>query len=255
MTVKVKSTDNINKETDDEDSDEYLLIGTWFEDQLVNQARSAPNPPPTANNTQTDAKEENSSHNSETANLDAQMTLILGATVDLMTRLLDFIRDLLISDALFGKAFAQFLTKTHVLELCNIVKDVETKTETVYLTEKFVTSFYRFVEFLIVRNLLDFDKQELFVSFFTENNEQETAEKKAHMLFVNKRYLSILCQIFVLRLKGSVVVAEKTKDKIYHMWESFFKLIEFKVEKRLIEPLNDGKSIFYNKMRVFSRSN
>ena len=64
------------------------------------------------------------------------------------------------------------------------------------------------------------------------NNEQ--------ILFVNRNYLAITCQIMTLRLNDDSLV-EKTREKIVNDWKSFLQLIELKTVEN-----NDDDGIFLN---------
>jgi len=64
-----------------------------------------------------------------------------------------------------------------------------------------------------------------------------TTNSNEKMLFVNKNYLAITCQIMTLRLNDESLV-EKTREKIVNDWKSFLQLIE---SKTVDKKDNDGK--------------
>lgn len=54
--------------------------------------------------------------------------------------------------------------------------------------------------------------------------------KENQLLFVNKHYLSILCQITLIRLNDPTLV-EQTREKIATDWNLFLTLLESKIIK------------------------
>jgi hypothetical protein len=260
---------NLNKE--DEDPDEYLLIGSWFEDQLLNQsnigqtstnttaANNANNNNTAPTNNANEANYSNNENDKNNSDIENKILTSLSFSDELMTNLLDFIKDLLINDGggVFVKEFVKCYSNSQAGDFCEIINEIDTTIDTSFLSEKFLLSFYRFIEFLIVRNVLDYEKQDIFISFLSDNTNKEVNEgdeKKdkvsSQNLFMSKRYLSILCQIFVFRLKNNSVV-EKTKDQIVKIWDSFLKLIETKIEQRLNEDgSSDGKILFCNRIFI-----
>lgn len=247
VTVQENSTKN-----PDEDPDEYLLIGSWFEDQLLNQNNSGDaNASATLKNNNNindnvSAPVNNVNDTNSKNDLETQIGISLKLSDELMKNLLDFIKDLLINDSVFVKEFIKCYSKSQANDFCTIVRELETNIDTNFITETFITSFYRFIEFLIVRNLLDYEKQDVFICFLNVScNKEAQGDDTNQNLFMNKRYLSILCQIFVFRLKNNSII-EKTKQQIISIWNSFLKLIEIKIEKRLNENLlYDGKNLFF----------
>jgi hypothetical protein len=248
VTPTATAQENVTKNPD-EDPDEYLLIGSWFEDQLLNQNNSGDTNAPSTikNNSNNDnvSAPVNSVNDTNSKNdIETQIGTSLKLSDELMKNLLDFIKDLLINDSVFVKEFIRCYSKSQTSDFCTIVSELESNIDTNFLSETFITSFYRFIEFLIVRNLLDYEKQDVFISCLNVScNKEVHGDDTNQNLFMNKRYLSILCQIFVLRLKNNSVI-EKTKQQIISIWDSFLKLIEIQIEKRLNENLlNDGKNL------------
>jgi hypothetical protein len=276
-TTKAKSIDNL---AGDEDSEDFLLIGSWFDDQLAANTAAAAVTASSTNTATTATTVVNTNNltvvevtSSSGVNLstnvvdDHGLTLMekenLCATVDLMQDLLDLIKDLVVAQEKpvdnIGQALSESFTSEQVKQLCLIIHELEKKFEN-FFSEKFILSFYRFVEFLVVKNVLDVDKQDLLGDFLNENSAtfenglQLKDGKPQEILFMNKRYLSILCQIFVFRLKNNAIV-EKTQKQIFKMWHSFLKLVEGKIEKRLNDPLlSEGNLFVFNNTSYFTGS-
>jgi hypothetical protein len=59
---------------------------------------------------------------------------------------------------LIKQSFMDCLNKQQIKEFVLMIKEIENKTERVY-PEIISTTFYRFIQFLLVKNLIDYSKQ------------------------------------------------------------------------------------------------
>lgn len=65
---------------------------------------------------------------------------------------------------LIKQSFIDCLNKQQIKEFVLMIKEIENKTERVY-PEIISTTYYRFIQFLLVKNLIDYSKQ-VILKFF-----------------------------------------------------------------------------------------
>lgn len=84
---------------------------------------------------------------------------------------------------LFRQSLSDSLTKQQIKEFCFMINEIENKIE--QFPEVFSVALYRFIEFLLVKNLIDYSKQVCFFYFFVD--------------------LKLKCLFFCVNLKGFII--------------------------------------------------
>ena len=158
----------------------------------------------------------------------------------MLVDLIEFIISLVSSSdnlELFKQSFVDSLNKNQIKEFCFMINEIENKLENVNMfPESFTHSLYRLIQFFLVRNLIDSNKQDTLL----EGLNLLDRSNLEMSLQVNKRYLAILCQILIIRLNDENQLVN-TREKIFNDWKLFLQNIQLKINKKIDDQsLNEG---------------
>jgi hypothetical protein len=249
-----------------EDADDLVLIGSWFDDQLNTSQSIAENQNPIAPTTSTNNAPSNLNQNTININNKNDFDMMNSSTststnqiIDLIIDLLDLIQGMIAKLSSKTCNFIQVInSENKIKDLCYILSEsitTTTKDQPFSIPHKFTSSFLRFIQFLIVKNLLNQnDQNNLLKNLKLDHIIITTSESpEPARFYIDKNYLSIVCQIFIYRLNcNEKTTVDTTQVQIVSLWNNLFKLIESNVINEIEDKdVNDDINLEYVLLLLF----
>lgn len=230
----IDAEDTSEDEDDDEDDDddsEFLLLAPWFNEEQTNTSQ--------ADDNQSQASSNLTQVLDVTFELDSNQTYT--RNIDLMIEIFIFYEILIvdINDDELTKLIASTLNDKEIKEFSFIINEIEHKTER--LPERFVTAFMKFLQVILLKNILDINKQNaLIANLGLKFNEWP--------LQINKYTINILIQLIIYRLghKDDQII-----NDIASIWNGFLITLKKSILKRQNEFITKDVNIEHINFLLF----